>query len=525
MTSIKSTDDNIAEPAKSEMGVTLPLVALMMVTLLGIASFAVDLGWFYLNASRIQRAADAAALAGVIHMPNDPTEAFNVAHDIAQSNGYEDLEVPGVFPQVVAATVPLQPNQLRVTVTEQVPTFFLKVFGMSNQVITRTAQAEYVPPLRLGSPFSTMGNDPNCFSPASPSNPCSGNFWIGIYGTHINTSNGDPFGSFCLSGAVSSTCPQNPLYRPEGYLFGVVPSTNSLTIQALDPQHRYNGGAAGGYGDTWRTGDNKPSPGTATTPGPTTTYTLWDADNTPEVIADNTTVLCSATYASQPQINNNQAPPFSPPDPTWIWSNVCSGVSVVANRTYVLQVQVDGVGADDDGSNRFSLRVGSGNGKLFAIRDFSVFFNSSAADSYLYLAEVPEIYKGKTFVVEGFDPGDISGGGSGNLELRYPTGSGTWAAFPTCDAWVKDSVADPTWSLIGTLTPCSVSVNNSQPLSSPQNFQNKWFKLEAVLPSTYSCSSNCWWQMAYVGFSQPPRDHVTWRAYVEGNPIHLVPAS
>ena len=45
-----------------------------------------------------------------------------------------------------------QPTQLRVTVTDQVPTFFLKVFGMSSQVITRTAQAEFVPPCRWAAP-------------------------------------------------------------------------------------------------------------------------------------------------------------------------------------------------------------------------------------------------------------------------------------------------------------------------------------------------------------------------------------
>jgi RNase P subunit RPR2 len=45
------------------------------------------------------------------------------------------------------------------------------------------------------------------------------------------------------------------------------------------------------------------------------------------------------------------------------------------------------------------------------------------------------------------------------------------------------------------------------------------FRIE--LPITYTCS-DCWWKMRYAypaGFSVT--DTTTWRAYIEGNPIHL----
>ena len=108
---------------------------------------------------------------------------------------------------------------------------------------------------------------------------------------------------------------------------------------------------------------------------------------------------------------------------------------------YVLQVIVEGVDNTDAGSNRFSLRVQNGNGQLFGIRDFSVFFNSDQANSFMYLAEVPDYYAGKTFVVEGFDPGDV--GDEGTLELRYPTGASTWSTFPSCRWYIKDTVSCP----------------------------------------------------------------------------------
>jgi hypothetical protein len=43
------------------------------------------------------------------------------------------------------------------------------------------------------------------------------------------------------------------------------------------------------------------------------------------------------------------------------------------------------------------------------------------------------------------------------------------------------------------------------------------------LPSDYACT-NCWWKMNY-GYASGVNDTTTWRAYIRGNPIHLVPSS
>jgi Flp pilus assembly protein TadG len=53
-----------------ERGAALPFVSIALVLLLGAAAFAVDLGGVHLNGNRIQKAADAAALAGVVHITN-----------------------------------------------------------------------------------------------------------------------------------------------------------------------------------------------------------------------------------------------------------------------------------------------------------------------------------------------------------------------------------------------------------------------------------------------------------------------
>ena len=53
-----------------ERGYAMILTSLMIVPLLGFAGFAVDVGAWYSRASSLQRASDAAALAGVVLQPD-----------------------------------------------------------------------------------------------------------------------------------------------------------------------------------------------------------------------------------------------------------------------------------------------------------------------------------------------------------------------------------------------------------------------------------------------------------------------
>lgn len=73
---------------RNERGVTLIWAATMLVLLLGASAFATDLGWIYLNGARLQRAADAAALAGVVNLPAFVDEAEADAVDASGRNGF-----------------------------------------------------------------------------------------------------------------------------------------------------------------------------------------------------------------------------------------------------------------------------------------------------------------------------------------------------------------------------------------------------------------------------------------------------
>jgi len=142
-----------------ERGATLVLSAMVLVVVIGMAGFAVDLGWLFLKSTETQKAAESAALAGVVHMPNPSStpwgpgaEAFDTAIDVASRNGYTS----GVSPNEVVG----KPNQLNVSVSTTVPTFFMKVFGISDVSFTRDATAEQLPPLKIGSDESYLGTDP-----------------------------------------------------------------------------------------------------------------------------------------------------------------------------------------------------------------------------------------------------------------------------------------------------------------------------------------------------------------------------
>ena len=69
----------IAKAKSKESGAAMVLVAMSMVVLLGMAAFGTDLAWFYLNASRVQRAADAGALGGVVWLPSQSGTAITTA--------------------------------------------------------------------------------------------------------------------------------------------------------------------------------------------------------------------------------------------------------------------------------------------------------------------------------------------------------------------------------------------------------------------------------------------------------------
>src|SRR2546422_8613391 len=75
---------------RDERGQTLVIVALTLTALFGFVGLVADIGWYELNMVRLQRAADAAALAGVVYLPGNVRSAGAAAQNEASKNGLPD---------------------------------------------------------------------------------------------------------------------------------------------------------------------------------------------------------------------------------------------------------------------------------------------------------------------------------------------------------------------------------------------------------------------------------------------------
>ena len=136
-------------------GQMLVLFVISIFVLTGITAIVVDVSWYWANTLRVQRAADAAALAGVVWLPGAPGSAYATAGATATQNGYTD-GVNGV--SITSIKDPSNNRRLWVTISAPVNTFFMKIFGIQSIQATRMSKAEYVLPVPMGSPENYYGN-------------------------------------------------------------------------------------------------------------------------------------------------------------------------------------------------------------------------------------------------------------------------------------------------------------------------------------------------------------------------------
>ncbi len=172
---------------RGERGQTIALVAVSIVSLLAMAALAIDVVSLYVAKSEVQRAADAAALAGAQAVANSgvttlaPTDAnLGNAETLATSMANAAITaivgaspsvnlVAGSAPALVGSpTISFTPNNNpTVTVTLQqtnLPTFFSKIWGSRLISTSATATAEaYNPANSTGATYTSIA--PRCVKP------------------------------------------------------------------------------------------------------------------------------------------------------------------------------------------------------------------------------------------------------------------------------------------------------------------------------------------------------------------------
>jgi Mg-chelatase subunit ChlD len=143
-------------PDQPRRGTTMVLVAVFLTVIVGVAAFAVDLGMVTLLRSQIQNAVDAAALAAVLQLNQDPSaieQAENLAREYVQRNRVGTLvTVPedaidvqrGVFDPATRqfTATNTNPNAVRVFATQRnEPFYFARIFGYDTYSMPASAVA------------------------------------------------------------------------------------------------------------------------------------------------------------------------------------------------------------------------------------------------------------------------------------------------------------------------------------------------------------------------------------------------
>jgi hypothetical protein len=517
-----------------DRGQSFVIVAVMLTALFGFMGLVIDVGWYEVNLVRVQRAADAAALAGVVYLPGQPTNATTAARNEASKNGYTHL-TGGV---VVSATQDPVNNRIMLTsVSAPVQTFFARIFGVTSLTAERRARAEFILPVPMGSPQDYYGIYQLCQSggtcdvvhaaPTAGSGPVlsSQGFWGAVITKGGQRSNGDAY-SPAFNGGTSP----NASYDPNGYSYVVEfeSGTSNGEVWLFDPVFCAVGhGSSGSYlgtGDHWIGSGGLPV---------TTEFKLWDTNGTPYSTSDDR-LLASQLFSGENQVDQGSAyrgdQRYSDGGYDGSGSGNCQGnpyhngwfrlASGLTEGTYRIQVTTSSSGNDSTSAeNMFGIQVKSNSatgGRVYGQSRMAAYANVNAGASLFYLAQVDAVHAGKTLEIRLFDPGDV--GGTATLRIKKPTPTGY------VNATFSYTANGGAGSQSGTNVTSLLTAN-----SGASQYQNAWVTISIPLPASYGVGGLTppgetepgWWKIEYA-ITSAGNDTTTWEVNIRGNPVHLV---
>jgi Flp pilus assembly protein TadG len=518
---------------REQRGQTLVIVALMLIPLLGFTGLVSDVAWYEVNLMRIQRAADAAALAGVVYLPGNVAGAQNAAQQEATKNGYTN----GAGGVTVTATPEALNNRiLAVTVTAPVRSWFARLLGVTQFNARRNARAEFVLPVPMGSPEDYYGINVVCrntdTSPICPRVPSATGvgtlaplgFFGGIESRGAERQNGDAYSTY-----YNNRPTLNAGFDPNGYQYIVEfgPGTVNGSVWLYDPMFCATGlgttsGRRLGAGDNWFNNGGI---------GVTTVYNLLDMNGTPYDLTDDTLIATSgALFANSNAVdkgplyrgNQNygayngsgsvdcQSSPYHNN-----WWRLATGLS---EGQYRLQATTNSGSLSEDAINAFGIQATASSGPSARVygqsrmEAFIVINNTSV----FYLAQIEAAHAGKVLEIKLFDPGDIS---DTIFKIRLPTTTGfvypqfTFSA--TGSACGAPTSGGPTTTL------------RTSDAEGCRYYNNEWVTISVPIPATYTAPTPPgepgpgWWKIEY-GTLGTGQDITTWEVNIRGNPVHLI---
>ena len=238
----------------------------------------------------------------------------------------------------------------------------------------------------------------------------------------------------------------------------------------------------------------------------------------------------------------NQWRSSNPTTPRRGWYQLGSGLTGGANGTiYRLHTFSTDFGSPNDQNNTTALnsfaiyaRASGGAGvqpRVYGLGAMEAYVRLPQNQvSEFYLAQIDEVHKGKTMVINLWDPGDTSPLRA-TLQILKPTGTSyvpvdfDYSAF----RGTTDGNAANCNSLRGTAS----SLVTNPGGSAGGTFNGCWLTIEITIPNDYTAphpssdgvtTEGGWWKIRYsMGpGSDYATDLTTWQVSIKGNPVHLI---
>lgn len=223
---------------RGQHGYVMVMFALLLVPLLLMAGLAVDVGHWYSRTSDMRRAADAAALAGVVWLP-DEAAARTAALAAAARNGF----VPSSTVSITVTASTQSERRLKVTIRDrQVGSFFYTSLGGKNLDLTRTSFAEYVLAVPMGSPRNFFGTG-TLLANYTATGITPEYLYQSVNPYCTDKQNGDRYQSGYFNDVGTGTCTNtvNSEYRTSGYsMYIEAPEDRSAPIDVKLYDARYS---------------------------------------------------------------------------------------------------------------------------------------------------------------------------------------------------------------------------------------------------------------------------------------------
>ena len=455
-------------PAREDAYVAV-MTALIITILLMAVGMAVDVASWYSRSTTLQRAADAAALAGVTATPNRASQR-NIATESLTKSGIVD----GVNGMTVATSfLPGSSNRMQISVTDNNVTGFFTRWFRQSPSITRTATAQFIQNISMGSALNALGTGDK---PGMTPDGSTQDFWLAVGGFCTAKEDGDRLlsssdgsrqynsdihvcGHLTVPHPNPADAHANTDYDPAGYTYNLsvpcpgvmvdgecpynAPVTPSpITIEIYDPS--YSPVPAYGVPDPFLRLDSKmvgsvhPAFNSVSV---STTYSVYRPDATPDDHTDDgPSQMVSSTFATcqSPCADTN----------TWVPLITIPVGSPGGN--YRVQVHTLQGEPNSFGHNVFAFRARVGatfspcssvptssayniNCPSIAGDDsISVYANKSGAQADMYLARLAPAsdYRGKRIRILLWDPGE----GAKQIQILAPGSASPFTfAYKTWD--------------------------------------------------------------------------------------------